>query len=137
MLPLVEFIPSDEITSDEAIDLIRNQDISNESNLLFDEYIQKSLQNLHTEGDKANPKPMVVHTNVLAALSREEIFVVRAKSSQGKDRFFKNVLSEIGVALCPECHHFFHEADFEFAVLRDGGCPFCRCDIMGKNYGHI
>jgi intraflagellar transport protein 122 len=134
VLPLVEFKPLHEISDEEAIGLIVNHESSSKSRLLFDQCIQQSLEDQRREEEKVCPM-IAVGYDVLASLDREEIFVVRAKSNT--TRFFKNVLPEIGIALCPECDHFFHEEDFEFAVLRDGGCPFCRCNVIGKSYGHL
>jgi WD40 repeat protein len=129
VLPLVEFRPSLDITDAEALDLIINYTSS--ANTQFDDCIQQSLEE---ERDTNNPNSIVVDRDVLQSLDREDIFIMTY--SKGRMRYFKNVLPEIGIALCPECNHVFHEEDFEFACLRDGGCPFCRCNIIGRSYGH-
>lgn len=130
VLPLVEFKLVDEITDGEAIDLITNHDGPNNAKLLFDDCIEQSRQD-----------QILVGRNVLKALDRTEIFVIKEEDIGGPEskrvRFVKNVLPEIGVALCPECNHFFHEEDFEFEALRSGGCPFCRSNVIGRSYGHV
>jgi intraflagellar transport protein 122 len=130
VLPLVELIfePDDGISNEEAIDLIVNQESPNDPKVMFDKCIQESLQEQNTA--------IVVSRDVLASLDREDVFILASKDEAQKCRYFRNLLPEIGIALCQECCHFFHEEDFEFTVLRDGGCPFCGCSLIGKNYGH-
>ncbi|KAL3792162.1 hypothetical protein HJC23_009626, partial [Cyclotella cryptica] len=146
VLPLVEFEPETGILDDEAMDLIVNQECLKQSNVMFDDCIVQSLDDVHQTAGEVIFKPIVVDRNVLASLDRVDVFVISAKTKANiaedektvgkRCRFFKNLLPEIGIALCPQCDHFFHEEDFEFAVLRDSGCPFCQCNIIGQNYGH-
>lgn len=44
-------------------------------------------------------------------------------------RYFRNLMPDIHVTLCPACHKFFHSDEFELAVLQQGACPFCRSSI--------
>ena len=37
--------------------------------------------------------------------------------------------------LCKRCNHFFHEEDWEFAVMQKGACPFCAAHVE-SNYGN-
>ena len=43
-----------------------------------------------------------------------------------RPRFFKNVIPDIAIATCASCNRFFPQEDFEFEVLKRGGCPVCR-----------
>lgn len=43
-----------------------------------------------------------------------------------RPRFFKNVIPDIAIATCASCNRFFLQEDFEFEVLKRGGCPVCR-----------
>ena len=142
ILPLVEFAPMGDITHEEALDLILTSEADSESSTnMFDECIHHSVRSQSYLIDEINHIPVAVSPDVLRTLSRETVFAMRVSCMQtprtndttigsGKDersyRFFKNILPEIGIAMCPTCQHFFHEEDFEFSVLRDGGCPFCR-----------
>lgn len=113
------------------LDLIINH-ASPSGSTRFDDCIQQSLDE---DRDGNNANFIVADRAVLQSLDREDVFIITY--SKGRAKYFKNVLPEIGIALCPECNHFFHEEDFEFACLRDGGCPFCRCNIIGRSYGHV
>ena len=36
------------------------------------------------------------------------------------------MLPDVPLVLCHSCNHFFHEEDWELAVMQKGACPFCR-----------
>jgi hypothetical protein len=55
-----------------------------------------------------------------------EIFVQRLPNMHSKVQYFRSVIPDLPIALCKNCHHFFHEEDFEFHVLQQKTCPFCR-----------
>lgn len=69
---------------------------------------------------------ITVGRDTLLTLPRKEVFVVRWPSSVLGLRFYRNVMSDLTVVQCRNCQHFFHEEDFEFAVLKSRTCPFCR-----------
>jgi len=35
------------------------------------------------------------------------------------------------MALSQQCNRFFHEDDFEYAVLKEGKCPYSRAKEVG------
>jgi intraflagellar transport protein 122 len=43
-----------------------------------------------------------------------------------KTKFYRNLLPELQISICPECMQAFHSEDFELQVLQKGHCPFCR-----------
>mmetsp|Transcript_44564 Transcript_44564/g.139760 ORF Transcript_44564/g.139760 Transcript_44564/m.139760 type:complete len:80 (-) Transcript_44564:289-528(-) len=49
----------------------------------------------------------------------------------GKLRYYKNMLPGIHVALSQPCGRFAHEEEFEYAYLKEGGCPFSRVREVG------
>lgn len=139
ILPLVEFLP---ISSyDTALLLIcetHNADsLRKDTNAddLFNAAITSALE----EYDQKYV-PVKADNELLRHMNREDVFVLREASetsgTQNSIRFFKNMIPEIGISLCQNCHHFFHEEDFEYHCLKQGSCPFCRepCD---SDYGHI
>ncbi|KAL7471056.1 hypothetical protein ACHAXS_011334 [Conticribra weissflogii] len=141
-----------------SLDSARNEENENGlSNELFDSCVLRSLNDKSLLDEDTSHKPVEVDYDSLISLPRQEIFVIQEskrqisknaedslsgdsakESGEERCRFFKNVLPEIGIALCPNCHNFFHESDFEFEVLRTGGCPFCKfSDFEHHSYGHI
>ena len=45
--------------------------------------------------------------------------------------YYKSAIPDVHIALSQPCHRFFHEDDYEFAVLRDGMCPYSRVKDVG------
>lgn len=43
-----------------------------------------------------------------------------------RTRFYRNLLPELQITICPECWQAFHAEDFELQLLQRGRCPFCR-----------
>lgn len=35
------------------------------------------------------------------------------------------------------CNHFFHEEDWEFAVMSKEACPFCRAEVKSADAGSV
>jgi len=92
--------------------------------------------------------PVVVDREVLRQLKKDELFIVRW-TDRGKPlpttpaecedlarrdgklpenmrmKFYRNVVPDLPIVLCPRCNHFFHDEDYEFEALKRGGCPFC------------
>jgi intraflagellar transport protein 122 len=73
--------------------------------------------------------PLVATREVLLALRPHEIFVVPPPAGGLPTRYYRNMIPEVPVVLCRHCAHFFHEEDYEFAVLQKGCCPFCRTPL--------
>lgn len=72
-----------------------------------------------------------VDTKTLSSLRKSEVFVVSWPTPGMRMQFFRNMIPDIAISLCPTCNHFFHEEDFEFSVLQKGHCPFCRSANTG------
>ena len=62
-------------------------------------------------------------------MRRADVFVRSYPCAALAPRFFRNVIPEVPIAMCGACGHFFHEEDFEFAVLQKRACPFCRTAV--------
>ncbi len=71
---------------------------------------------------------MKVNSSILASMNKEDVFIVNWKVPLMKNRFFININPSVPVVQCQHCNMFFHEEDFEFEVLKEGCCPFCRAD---------
>ena len=71
--------------------------------------------------------PLEADSEILRALRREEVLIVRSSTPALPTRYYRNVLVDaVPIVLCSHCNHFFHEEDYEVAVLQKGHCPFCR-----------
>lgn len=78
---------------------------------------------------------VVVPARCLQSLKREDVFRVHAGACGGATaRLYKNMMPDIPLALSQPCGRFFHEEDFEFALLKEGRCPFSRVKDIG-DYG--
>eukprot|EP01061_Rhynchopus_euleeides_P016277 TRINITY_DN27556_c0_g1_i1.p1 TRINITY_DN27556_c0_g1~~TRINITY_DN27556_c0_g1_i1.p1 ORF type:complete len:1234 (+),score=571.29 TRINITY_DN27556_c0_g1_i1:232-3933(+) len=89
-------------------------------------------------------QPVIVDRETLRQMKRDDIFVVRWTTASTKEgiqaeegllpkelrlAYYRNVVPDLPVVLCKSCNHFFHEDDYEFEVLKTGGCPFCRAKV--------
>ena len=45
--------------------------------------------------------------------------------------FYKSAIPDVHMALSQPCNRFFHEDDFEYAVLKEGKCPYSRAKEVG------
>jgi intraflagellar transport protein 122 len=70
--------------------------------------------------------PICVDSECVRAMPRPEVFVRKSMCPALPARYFRNVIPEVPISMCPSCCHFFPEEDFEFAVLQKKACPFCR-----------
>eukprot|EP00754_Rhynchopus_humris_P012587 Rhum_TRINITY_DN14297_c3_g2::Rhum_TRINITY_DN14297_c3_g2_i1::g.78668::m.78668/K19656/IFT122; intraflagellar transport protein 122 len=129
-------------TGNDALPDVENMDAGMNLNDPF----TRQLMSLDFQGssDARRYAPVIVDREYLRELKRDEVFVVRwTESLAGKDgtidaqkearlpkelrvRYYRNVVPDLPISLCPSCAHFFNDEDFEFEVLKTGGCPFCR-----------
>jgi len=50
-----------------------------------------------------------------------------------RNRYYRNVLPEIGVSLSETANRFYHAEDFENQVLQKGFCPYSRAKVEFKS----
>ncbi|KAJ8607792.1 hypothetical protein CTAYLR_009237 [Chrysophaeum taylorii] len=128
ILPLIEFLPAPPITDDEALSLIREppteQIGDDDDGDLFTKAINRTLS---TQDDAY--VSVTVDADTLASLRREEVYVCAPRHPGMRATFYKSALPDVHLAISQ--HRFFHEEDFEFAVLRDGHCPYSRLKDLG------
>ena len=74
--------------------------------------------------------PVEVGSEILESFDRSEVYVV--KDSKGDTIYYKNMIQNVGIAKCPSCLCFFHEQEFEFHSLKEGGCPMCATPVTGN-----
>lgn len=62
---------------------------------------------------------------MLRAIDPRSVLIVKGTLPL-KTKYYRNLLPELQITVCPECHQAFHSEDFELQVLQKGYCPFCR-----------
>lgn len=160
MLPLVEFIPDSAISTEEAIDLIRQpyerkrgrlggkwkESKEGQADTLtfdgaseYDEDVSGDLFskaiNVALDGQGRGYTPIVCDANVLLEMNRTEVFICHSNTRK-KTLFYRNMLPEIAIAVSQPCCRFFHLEDFEMAYLSHLSCPYSRVKELG-DYGSM
>lgn len=123
ILPLIEFLPEPHISDERALSLIREPPpkvIHNDDEEdLFTRCITRTLS---TQDDTY--LSVTVGEDALRALRRDEVYVCAPRHNGMRATFYKAAIPDVHLAICQ--HRFYHEEDFEFAVLREGRCPYSR-----------
>ncbi|PRP80717.1 hypothetical protein PROFUN_11590 [Planoprotostelium fungivorum] len=143
ILPLVEFYPDDDITDEEAERLIERdppigglKSNNKADSLVLGEHVDtfetdpfaRVLDRYEQEGVT---EPVFVSRDVLVMMRRTEVFVKRWNSVGVRNQYYKLMVPEVPVILCPSCYHFFHEEDYEVASMQKHRCPVCRVSSDG------
>ena len=63
------------------------------------------------------------------ALEQSDVYVVQWPNSKLPWEFYRNMLPDVPLVLCHGCNHFFHEEDWEVALMQEDVCPFCRMTV--------
>lgn len=134
ILPLIEFVPADSHTDDEAVEWIRSikvgkKNSGEDNNDMFGIEVNRSLE---SQQGASEYRPVRLGEHVLKSLCRDDIFACWPLVPDGRVRFFKNMIPDIAISLCQRTHRFFHEEDYEFSFLRDGFCPISRAKGIGS-----
>lgn len=152
VLPLVELRLDDDLTDDEALQIVEKANESRvdgafknakpagqaEENVWFEERTGNAeflklnanssndhlLENLENvyELDRLNRDAFA---QLIAQLNLNELLVLDWPSPL-RTRFFRNMVPEISVSRCSNCNKFFQTDDFETQILMHGSCLFCR-----------
>jgi intraflagellar transport protein 122 len=94
-----------------------------------DDDFQQQLHHFESDNE-GNFPPIRVGVKGLVAMKREEVFIRKWEQSAAmKYQFFRSVIPDLPITLCPHCNHFFHEEDYEFHILQKKSCPFCRVAV--------
>lgn len=120
VLPLIEFRPNDYLDETQTMDIIQSAMGIKKADALFHDTINTALTDID-EGYS----PVQVDREILESFDRVDVYVMRCNQSNTV-RYFRNMIPDIGVAICHHCCQFFHEEDFEYHYLKQGGCPICK-----------
>ncbi|XP_045145788.1 intraflagellar transport protein 122 homolog isoform X1 [Echinops telfairi] len=145
VLHLVEFYLEDGITDEEAVALIDleaprhnrregkwQEVVSNNSQTLrLDETVDPMGDDdpfpakLSFEQGGSEFVPVVVSRSVLRSMSRRDILIKRWPQPL-KWQYFRSLLPDASITMCPSCFQMFHSEDYELLVLQHTCCPYCR-----------
>ncbi|XP_007060007.2 intraflagellar transport protein 122 homolog isoform X4 [Chelonia mydas] len=76
--------------------------------------------------------PVIVNRAVLRSMSRRDVLIKRwPKPLQWQ--YFRSLLPDASITMCPTCFQMFHSEDYELLVLQHNCCPYCRRRIDESN----
>merc|ERR1719271_1305404 len=124
VLPLIEFVPEASTSDEEALDLIKefpedkNSGEGKEADVVFDD-------------DDDEDRFTRAINDTLQSLYRAEVFCCKPRQQGLRATYYKSAIPDVHMALSQPCNRFFHEDDFEYAVLKEGKCPYSRAKEVG------
>uniref|UniRef100_A0A8I3QJR6 Intraflagellar transport protein 122 homolog n=2 Tax=Canis lupus familiaris TaxID=9615 RepID=A0A8I3QJR6_CANLF len=144
VLHLVEFYLEEGITDEEAVSLIdleaprhkrenKWQEIAsnNSQTLRLDETMDSMgdddpfTAKLSFEQGGSEFVPVVVSRSVLRSMSRRDVLIKRWPPPL-QWQYFRSLLPDASITMCPSCFQMFHSEDYELLVLQHTCCPYCR-----------
>ncbi|XP_059246357.1 intraflagellar transport protein 122 homolog isoform X2 [Mustela nigripes] len=144
VLHLVEFYLEEGITDEEAVSLIdleaprhkrenKWQEITsnNSQTLRLDETMDSMgdddpfTAKLSFEQGGSEFVPVVVNRSVLRSMSRRDVLIKRWPPPL-QWQYFRSLLPDASITMCPSCFQMFHSEDYELLVLQHTCCPYCR-----------
>ena len=161
LLPLVRFVPSRDTSMNEALALIRRdppprkrkapvahnpwegpdvdtlkligeEELESNAALDIDDPFTKAMLDFDPSGVFS---PTVADRQMLLQMDKEDVFVVQWPSRGVAWELYRNMLPDVPVVLCHHCNHFFHEEDWELALMGKKECPFCHVATDGTTSG--
>ncbi|XP_049608831.1 intraflagellar transport protein 122 homolog [Syngnathus scovelli] len=150
VLPLVQFYLEEGISDEEAVSLIdlevphteqtdaHWQHMDNDAQVLkMDDGLDDAEEDPFTpkmifEQGGSNFVPVKVNRSVLRSMSRRDVLIKRWPAPL-KWEYFRSLLPDVSITMCPTCFKMFHSEDYELLVLQHNCCPFCRRPIDEPN----
>jgi intraflagellar transport protein 122 len=121
ILPLAQFYPENDISKEEAERLLMTPPKPN--NDLIDPFTETIVQD-----EIGDLLPLTLNREALRSIDPRNVVLKKWPSPIGT-MYYRNLLPELQITICPECVCAFHSEDFEIQVLQKGFCPFCRCQF--------
>lgn len=118
ILPLAQFYPEGDITQEEAQRLLMAPPRLNEDTI--DPFTETIVQD-----EIGDLLPLTLNRESLRAIDPRNVIMMKWPEPIGT-KYYRNLLPELQITICPECIQAFHSEDFEIQVLQKGHCPFCR-----------
>uniref|UniRef100_A0A672ZME1 Intraflagellar transport protein 122 homolog n=1 Tax=Sphaeramia orbicularis TaxID=375764 RepID=A0A672ZME1_9TELE len=149
VLPLVQFYLEEGISDEEAVSLIdlevphtdqreAQHTITDDHQTLrmddgFDEIEEDPFTaKMSFEQGGSNFVPVKVSRSVLRSMSRRDVLIKRWPRPL-KWEYFRSLLPDVSITMCPTCFKMFHSEDYELLVLQHNCCPYCRRPIDEPN----
>ncbi|KAF1390307.1 hypothetical protein PFLUV_G00056710 [Perca fluviatilis] len=151
VLPLVQFYLEEGISDEDAVSLIdlevphtdqrdaRWQDMDNGElqALRMDDGLDDPEEDPFTakmsfEQGGSTFVPVKVSRSVLRSMSRRDVLIKRWPRPL-KWEYFRSLLPDVSITMCPTCFKMFHSEDYELLVLQHNCCPYCRRPIDEPN----
>uniref|UniRef100_A0A8D0AK12 Intraflagellar transport protein 122 homolog n=1 Tax=Sander lucioperca TaxID=283035 RepID=A0A8D0AK12_SANLU len=154
VLPLVQFYLEEGISDEDAVSLIDlevpHTDQRDARCYLFLINTKSELQALRMDDGLDDPEedpftakmsfeqggstfvPVKVSRSVLRSMSRRDVLIKRWPRPL-KWEYFRSLLPDVSITMCPTCFKMFHSEDYELLVLQHNCCPYCRRPIDEPN----
>ena len=79
---------------------------------------------------------VIVDSKMLLEMNGEDCILIAAPN--GDVSYVRNMLpGDTDITVCTGCGCYFRSMSFEFAYLRDGGCPFCKKNNTGTDLDDV
>eukprot|EP01147_Barroeca_monosierra_P010401 gene10401-2532_t len=148
ILPLVEFFPDVDISDEEAIRLIEDDTtLGSKAKRNFNSEDTQVMSMDDEADDEDDPFVLAlsqfesgsstyeivrVDREMLKKMPSNEVYIQRWRSPL-QYRYYRNVLSDIEVCMCPSCLNFFATDEWDRVTLETGRCPVCRYSVNAND----
>ncbi|XP_040048107.2 intraflagellar transport protein 122 homolog isoform X1 [Gasterosteus aculeatus] len=151
VLPLVQFYLEEGVGDEEAVSLIdlevppadrrdaRWQDVDHGElqTLRMNEGLDDAEEDPFTakmsfEQGGSTFVPVKVGRPALRSMSRRDVLIKRWPRPLNWE-YFRSLLPDVSITMCPTCFKMFHSEDYELLVLQHNCCPYCRRPIDEQN----
>ncbi|XP_069382574.1 intraflagellar transport protein 122 homolog [Paralichthys olivaceus] len=76
----------------------------------------------------SNFVPIKVSRSALRSMSRRDVLIKRWPRPL-KWEYFRSLLPDVSITMCPTCFKMFHREDYESLVIQHNGCLCCRRSV--------
>ena len=120
-LPIVKFLPDEGLSEEDIENLLTSE---SPDDIPFDDFSNRVFGKIR---DDNGYSPIVFQKPDLLDCDPRRVYTIeRTSNLLPKEYYFLNS-TEIYVKLCSSCYHFFAEDEWNYQILMEGCCPFCRC----------
>jgi intraflagellar transport protein 122 len=124
-LPLVQFLPTSGISEIECENLIKTQPEETEAGK--DDF-KKMLESFDRSGN-GSYRPIEFNRQQLLGCDPNKVFIRKWGPVIPKEYYLLKT-DDVFIILCPSCQHFFVEDEWNYQILLEGRCPFCRTNVL-------
>lgn len=125
-LPLIEFVAAAGIAHNEAIKLINT--ISSTQAVYKDEALQLQL----VLGERQSGYTPIVYDRQALLLLEPHKVMIRNTLKSLTPKFYQLVNSDVRVKQCRSCEYLFSEDEWNYQILIDAKCSFCRAECPAE-----